>query len=659
MTMHASSSTQLQNLLCEAQVCLDNQQFAAAGDLFLQALELASDDPDLCFSTGNALRRTGDYGQAAALYRRAVDKRPGFFAALCNLGAALKELQRFGEAIVWLEKAAALQPETVELRLQLADLYIRQSRLTEAHSALEEALKRRPGSADILNGLGNCAMARRDLNAAKEYYHRALRLRPDFGEVHYNLGTLLREWDRLDEAVACYRNAIRFQPGRAVQLVNLGETYQLLGDTELSETCFRDALAIDPECELAHHNLLVSMNYNVRHQPHSVIEAHDQWGKRHAVMPLTYNWHNDRSPDRRLKIGYLSPDFCNHPAAAFLEPILHHHDRERFEIHCYAHTVHQDGRTELFRQLASHWQPVERLNDRDVTDLIRGDGIDLLIDTAGHLNGNRLGVFTRKAAPLQISGIGYPGTTGCGTIDYKITDAVIDPPQERSFTIEKPLLIRNGFCCYKPPDSLPPVEALPALTKGYFTFGSLHTTARLNESVIALWSRVLSALPSSRLIICRNTLTPSVVNRLSAWFSREGIALARIDFRNVLPEAGYLAVYNDIDISLDTHPWSGHTTACESLFMGVPIITLHGDRPAGRMVGSVLTMAGLPEFVAHSTDEFVAIAARSAASHADCADLRAGLRSRMAGSHLCDGPAYVRNLEERYREIWREWCTTR
>ncbi|MBN1578334.1 MAG: tetratricopeptide repeat protein [Chitinispirillaceae bacterium] len=656
MNRSVPASATLLERLRTAREYFDNQQYTEAADLFLQALELAPDNSGLCFSAGNALRHTGDYERAATLYRTAAGKRPGFFAAFCNLGAALRELQRFDEAIDALEKAAAVRPEALEPHLQIADLCIRQSRIGEAEAHLNEALIHHPGSAEAENGLGNCAMARHELNAAKEHYHRALRLRPVYAEAHYNLGAVMREWDRLDEAAACYRSAIRFEPGKTAPIVNLGEVSRLLGDTAASETFFREALAIDPECQPAQHNLLVSMNYNHLLCPEAVLAAHCGWGKQFASPPPAPPWRNIPSPGRKLVIGYLSPDFCSHPAAAFLEPMLRHHDRDQFEIRCYAETVHQDQATEAFKKLADSWRTVERMSDRDVADLIRGDCVDLLVDTAGHLNGNRLGVFALRAAPLQISGIGYPGTTGLAAMDYRITDAVIDPPQEQTCAVEKPLRPGNGFCCYKPPDNLPPVAAPPALTIGYITFGSLHTTARLNEAVISRWSAVLRAIPSSRLIICRATLTPSVIARLSGWFARREVDPGRIDFRPVIPSTGHLTVYNDIDITLDTLPWSGHTTACESLIMGVPIITLTGDRQAGRMVSSVLTTAGLPQWIARSDDEFIAIAAQQAALPAKLAAMRTGLRQQLLASPLCEGASYMKNLEEKYRAIWQKWC---
>lgn len=682
---------ELKRLLAKAREYSRNGASENAARCFRRALRSAPDDPDLLLTVADAERRCDRYDTAEGLLRRAVDIRPGFFAAWCNLGASLRELGRNEEATAMFEKALSLQPDSAEARYnaamayldcsqyakaaellekaaelqpemsglhaRLAHVYMKQSRFSDAKKVLSETLLRHPGSAEILNGLGNCAMKQRDLAAAKEYYIRALRCRPDFAEAHYNLGNIMREWNHPDEAVVSYRHALRFQPNRTAVLVNLGETLQLLGKTAESEACFRKALDIDPDCSIAGHNLLVSINYNPGHTAEAVIAAHVEWGKRQPPPGPPGKLKNDRNPERPLRIGYISPDFCNHPAASFLEPLLQHHNREHFIVHCYAQTVHEDEQTERFRSLASSWRPIERLSDGEAVQLIRNDRIDILIDTAGHLNGNRCGVLAEKAAPVQISGIGYPGPLGLPSVDYRITDAIIDPEKEPAVYPEKPLRLDRGFCCYRPPGHLPPVAPLPALSNGYLTFASLHTTARLNEQVIDLWCRVLTALPSSRLVIFRTSLAASVQQRLSGWFADRKISRNRIDFMSEVPSEGYLPVYDGIDLSLDTFPWSGHTTACEALMMGVPTITLRGDRPAGRMVESVLRSAGLSGFAAVTEEQFIGIARKYAESVEELSKLRSGLRKQVCASPLCSGAEYTAEIERRFQSIWHEWCT--
>lgn len=306
--------------------------------------------------------------------------------------------------------------------------------------------------------------------------------------------------------------------------------------------------------------------------------------------------------------------------------------------------------------MVDHWTDISRLQDSDAAEIIKHDAIDILYDTAGHLHGSRLGIFALRAAPIQVSGIGYPSTTGLAAMDYRLTDTWLDPVGEPVNYTEKLLRLPGGFCCYQTPSLENGVSPLPALRNGYITFGSLHTTARLNEQVIERWSNLLQKLPTARLIISRTSLMPSVVNRLKLWFLNNQIELTRIVFLQAMPQEGHLARYKQIDISLDTLPWSGHTTACESLFMGVPVLTLSGDRAAGRMVGSVLRMAGLPDWIAATEEEFVKIAQEKANSISELAALRVSLGSGLAATPLCDGKTYTAELENAYRTIWTAWC---
>ncbi len=631
--------------------------FSNAAELFRRAAELFPDNADLCFSAGNALRKAGDFKKAAEMYLRAVKIIPDFFAAFFNLASSLNKLSRFDEAIGALEKALLLKPDSVETRLQLADLYLQKSDAEKAKKLLEETIELKPDSVEALNGLGNCAMEQNDFNTAKNYYCRSLYLRPDYSYAHYNLGIIMRQWEMPDEAVICFKNAIRFGPANVKPIVNLGETYQLMGEIDVSEEYFRKALEIDPKCRTAYDNLLLSMQYNHRYDPQTLLAAHREWGFRFSANS-DIKFSNDRLLNRRLVIGYLSPDFCNHPVAYFLEPILEYHNRKSFEIHCYAEIIHKDERTDRFKKLADKWVNVKNINSSEVAEIIRQNKVDILIDTAGHCAGNRLDVFALRAAPIQINGIGYPGSTGCMETDYRISDPVIDPINENHVCNEKILYLPRGFCCYRPPDNMPSVNKLPALEKGYVTFGSLHTTARLNEKVIKLWCSVLKAVPHSLLLVCRRTLSKSVISRLSQWIEKEGVSISRIDFRSKIPSSGHLEIYHDIDISLDTLPWSGHTTACESLIMGVPMITLKGDRPAGRMVSSILTYAGLTEFIALSKEEFVSKAENFATNIKELAVIRSELRNKVLASALCDGPGYVAAFEKQLRIIRQKWCET-
>ena len=473
----------------------------------------------------------------------------------------------------------------------------------------------------------------------------------------------MRAWDRLDHAAECFRNTLRFKPDHILALIDLGEALLAAGRYAESEQYCRKAISLAPGSDSAYSNLLVAMNYNPEHRPRTIFEEHRRWGDlvrrrlRRPPSPLPLSGNAD--PERRLRIGYVSSDFCRHPAAAFLEPLLRYRSREGFELFCYSQGKVRDEKTAEFERLADSWREIRGSNDDRVEEMIRTDAIDLLVDCTGHMADNRLPLFGRRIAPVQVSWIGYPNTTGLETVDFRFTDAIADPPGEVPFFTEKPVRLPAGFCCFTPPETAIPVMPLPALSKGIITFGSLHTPARLNPEVIALWSRVLITVPESRLLIFRSTVNEEIRARLTAGFAANGVPAARLAFDNILPAKGHLAVYHGVDIALDTFPWSGHTTACEALWMGVPVITLQGERHAGRMTASVLHRLGLDRLVARTADEFVVIAEREAAGLAALVTLRAGLRERMRSSPLCDGAAFVAAVERAYRECWREKCGMR
>lgn len=665
----------------------DYEQALAASQ---NALKYYPDNAILNLLAGNACRLLNRFDDAAHYFRSSLNGDPTFFAAACNLGVALRTLGKSGEALHFLKQAIAIKPASFEafanaglacqdlhlhrdafdfftkavannprslaMHLLLIDHAIGMGDLDIAKTCISRACSLFGDLPELSIAVGRCFLIGKDLHAAREYFLKALRIVPGNADAHFYLGNIMSEWKHPDEAVVCYRNALKSAPERIDALVNLGESMMLLGETDQAEACFTNAIKQAPSCELARHNLLVAMNYNARYTQKEVDDAHHTWGLRCASLTQITFTGTDRNPDRQLRIGFLSPDFCNHPAAAFLEPMLRNADPDMFTLFCYSQTTFTDDTTGMFASLAKKFTAIDHLDDEAVTSIIANDQIDILIDTAGHFTGNRLGVFARKPAPLQIRGIGYPGITGLAAFDFRLTDTVIDPISSDSINGEKPLYIDPCFCCYTPPVPLPEVHDAPCLKNGYITFGSLHTTSRLTDATITLWSSVLSAIPTSRMLICRTTLSASVKSRILSAFNALGIAPSRITLLNEIPQTGHLTVYNHIDIALDTVPWSGHTTACEALCMGVPVITIKGNRHSGRMVSSILSATGNINLVASAADQFVNIAT-DLSSDASALDLiRKSFRSRLLNSPLCDARRYMKTLEKKYREIWREWC---
>ncbi len=572
---------------------------------------------------GAALEEQGRFDEAGNLYQRAYVLQPETALYAKNLGVVLGKLGRFEEALALLRRALALQPEFAEAHLALGAAQHKLGRRVEAFHAYQNAIRIKPELVSAHSNLGDLLVKAGEMDAAIESYRRAIALRPEFAPAHNNLGIVLSELGKLDEAIASFRHALRLKPN------------------------FLDAQS----------NLLKGLNYHPKSTHATLLDEHRHWqtiyGPTAVVGPAPGH---DRTPDRPLRVGYVSPDFRIHAVSYFFEPILAHHDRRRVEPICYAEVASGDSMTARLQELAAGWRVTTTLSDTQLTEQIRRDRIDILVDLAGHTSGNRLGVFLRKPAPIQMTYLGYPNTTGLTTIDYLLTDALVDPPGEPTWSTEEPYRLPGVFCCYTPAPDAPDVAAPPEARLGHVTFGSLHKLSKLNESVLDLWCELLRAVPSARLLLFRNNLTGSRRDDLRRHFQRQGIADDRVEMRHAKEGGSHLPVYHSVDISLDVFPWCGHTTACESLWMGVPVITLSGDRHAGRMTASVLHSLGLADWVAHSPADYIAIGQRMASDPAALAQLRGALRDRMRQSPVCDGKTWTAGLEDAYRELWHRWC---
>ncbi|MFQ5545679.1 MAG: FkbM family methyltransferase, partial [Acidiferrobacterales bacterium] len=458
-------------------------------------------------------------------------------------------------------------------------------------------------------------------------YQQALTLKPDFAEAHNNLGNALKEQGKLTEAIAAYRQA----------------------------------LALKPDFTDAHSNLLLCLHYGADTEPAAVFIEHQRWAEQHALsLADTIDPHaNDPTPNRRLRIGYLSPDFRTHSVAYFVEPLLAAHDRAGFEVICYANVVRPDSLTKRLQSLVHKWRNIVPLSDAEVADLVREDGVDILVDLAGHTGKNRLLVFARKPAPVQVSYLGYPNTTALATMDYRLTDAWADPPghMENSYT-EELVRLPHGFLCYRPPQDSPEVAELPALSAGHITFASFNNASKVNANVIGLWSKILRALPDARLIMKARPLGDvGTRQRFEELFEQNGVSTGRVELLGwASSTAEHLELYNRVDIGLDPFPYNGTTTTCEALWMGVPVIVLAGTTHAARVGVSLLSSVGLPELIADTPEAYVALAISLAGDLDRLQQLRAELRAKVARSPVTDETRFTRALEGVYRNVWHGWC---
>ena len=354
----------------------------------------------------------------------------------------------------------------------------------------------------------------------------------------------------------------------------------------------------------------------------------------------------------RLRVGYVSADFRRHSCAYFLEALLAHHDHGRFEIFAYADDRRSDDITERLKPMVDHWRSLIGMPDKAVAELVRNDRIHLLVDLAGHTAGNRLSAFAEKPAPIQVSWLGYPATTGLSAIDYRLSDDICDPPgATERFHTETLWRLPGGFLCYTAPREAPAVSPSPCSTGQPVTFGSFNNLAKVNQAVLEAWAELVSAVPGSRLLLKSKALrAPSVSERVAEVFTRRGIARERIILEGWAEAlAAHLAMYGKIDIALDTFPYNGTTTTFEAMWMGVPVISLAGDRHSARVGASILTRCGLEDFIAKSLDDYLAKAIALARDPQALGELRRALRPRLANSPLCDGKAFAQQIEDAYR----------
>lgn len=624
-----------------------------------QAIQLRPQYAEAHYNRGNVLRTMGRSDEAIASYQRAIQLNPQYADAHSNLGVYLAEQGRLNEAVACFREAIKLRPNFVQARYNLGNALRELGQLPEAIASYRETVWLDPNYADAYVNLSTALRDRGEMTDAIACLRKALQLRPNDAVQHNNLGNVYIERGNLAEGAKCLQESLRIKPDYAESYNNLGVALHLQARIDEAVASYRQALRLKPEYVDAHSNLVFAMNYHPDVDQATLLAEHRDWAKVQTAGIVQYaSYENTREADRPLRVGYVSPDFRRHPVAFFVEPILEHHDRQVFETFCYAQVASPDAFTERFKSLAGTWRNICGMTDEQLAEQIRADKIDILVDLAGHTAKNRLLAFARKPAPVQISYLGYPNTTGIKAIDYRLTDAIADPPEEQPLHVERLVRLPGGLCCYRPFDAAPAITPLPSSSRNYITFGSTHSLSKLNSRVLELWGRILTAMPSARLLVCRNSLTGETMDYFREQFAQHGCDIDRVEFRGGvgLGNDKHWPVYSEIDISLDAFPWCGHTTACESLWMGVPIITLYGDRYAGRMVASVLSSIGLTDWIAKTPDEYVNLAVRAARDRRRLLELRGRLRQQVPESILCNGDHFTRGLEQAYRKMWHAWC---
>ncbi|MGA3067752.1 MAG: tetratricopeptide repeat protein [Tepidisphaeraceae bacterium] len=637
-------------------VLTKSANFALAADAYREALNIRENFPEAWHSLGDALYAMGKFEESVAAYRKALKLKPRHIEAHNNLGMSLLSLGKYPEAAEEFREALALRPEYPRASNNLGMALQVLGQWEEAIVHFRRAVRFQPDFSDACNNLGKALMHESRYLEGQSVFEKLVELRPSDPESYFNLGCAQRMNYRHEQALDSFTKAIELAPRALSARNNRAAALNHLGRLTESIEEYDRILKLDPDFISVDSNRIFTFMFHPGYDTAKILAEARGFNERHA-QPLAKQIKphlNDRNPKRRLRIGYLSPDFRNHCQQFFTYPLLSHHDRTEFEIYLYADVEKQDSTTKDMRSYPAVWREIDQISDKQAVEMIREDKIDILMDLTMHMSDSRRLIYARKPAPIQVAWLAYPGTTGMATIDYRLTDPYLDPPGENDADYsERSIRLPHTFWCYDPRTSKPSVNPLPALANGFITFGCMNNFAKVSEPALRLWSKVLKQIPNSRLI-----LMAPLGRHCEQIPQMLEVDPQRVEIISFQPRERYLQTYHRIDLGLDTTPYNGHTTSLDSLWMGVPVITLVGKTVVGRAGWSQLSNLDLRELAAFNEADFVRIAVDLAADLPRLADLRAGLRPRMEKSPLMDQPLFVKGLEEIYRKIWRDFCQT-
>lgn len=641
----------VQRLLPEAEAC------------FRRVLEINPNYTEAHFNLGNILRELDWPDKAEASYRRAIQINPDHADALLNLGNVLKDMGRLDEAEASYRRVLELMPDFSEVHSNLGNVLKDMGRLYDAEASYRRALQIKPDFSEVHSNLGNTLRDMGRLAEAETSFRRALQFKPDNADAHCNLGATLQDLRRLTEAEACYQRAIQINPNHADAHSNLGSVLREMNRLTEAEASYRQAIQIEPDHPIAHSSLLFLYSFHALLDPQQYLAQARNWEQ--ACLPEQYRQaarHRgfQRPPftGRRLRVGYVSGDFRQHAVSFFIEQLFTHHDRSRVELFAYSNHNFRDAVTDRLQALTEHWVQITGVGDTVVRDRIEADGIDILIDLSGHTAGNRLGVFARRAAPVQTYYLGYFASTGLTEMDYWIGDDILTPPETDSHFSEQVWRLPRVSWSYDGKDA-PPPDWRPAENDTVWV-GSFNQLGKLTPATLALWAKVLHALPEGRLLLKTKELADTANRqRILDAMTSHGVPTDRIELQDGSSTPSWrehMAYYNRLDIVLDpVGAMGGVTSTCDALWMGAPVITLEGDRVTSRATASILNAIGHPEWIAHSEAEYLDKVVALARDEEQRKALRSSQRDRMARSPLCDAKDLAMNLENAYIEMFVRW----
>lgn len=661
---------------------------------YRKALDLKPDFTGVLNCVGACLLALRRRDEALASFKKVLTIDPGHTGALNNIGVILQDQTKYEGAIEYYKKALIVNPQDSIALVNSGLALMLMDRLEESQACYEKAIQYKPGHSDAHLNLGhvlrrqgkfeesirsykNVLALRPDPEAhaklgiiyqyggqfqkAVEEYEKALALKPDFTEVLNNVGALYHDLEHYEEALRCYQKVLATEPDEYRTYGNIAGTLKNLGRLDDAIAYQRKAISLAPGEFSAYTNLLLTMVYASSVTPEALTDTAREFG-RNIADPLIRQrpFKNVKDSERKLRIGYISGDFWDHAVHYFFEPLLLLHDRRQFEVFAYSNTAREDEVTERLKKEFDHWNDIRFMKDDDAADLIERQQIDILVDMSGHTAGHKLLVMARKPAPVQITWLGYPATTGMKAIDYKISDFYTEPPgMTEHLNVEKLYRLPDIFCCYQGHRSNPAViDHPPFEDNDYITFGCFNNFSKVTDPVLQAWSEIMKQVPNSRLLLEIKGIEGAKFRAdTEERLNRFGIPLDRVIIE-ARKRANQFVLYNRIDMALDPFPCAGGTTSMDTLWMGVPFVTLEGRHFVSRMGVSILTNAGLPDLIARSVDEYIEKAVSLANNRPRLKELRDRLRDKFAASPVMDQARFARNMEAAYRDMWRKWCAS-
>ncbi len=635
----------------------------AAGSLsqaktsFLAALKINPDYSHAYNNLGTVNMESGHLVDAIENYKTAIRLTPEDAGAYNNLGSALLAQGKIEDAIIAFNNSIKIKPENASTYNNLGRAYKDLGNTEDAIKCFEKAIYNDSGSLLAYNLLGNLYQDKGKESKSIPLYEKALSIKPENAVLNNNFGNALRKLGLSQQAINKYKKAIELQPNFIEAYNNLGSAFTDIGETFDAIEMFKKAYALKTDYVPSIVNLLLTINYSSKIENEYIYEKTTELAALIDIKGAGEITNVSIDKQRKLKIGYVSGDFSNHPIGYFIEAVLTQHNKSTFDVTCYSNSIKFDDLTKQIKKAVNYWRNIHALTDDDVAEMIMEDKIDILVDLSGYTNKNRLPIFARRNAPVQVTWLGYFATTGLKNMDYILADKYVLPEGEERYFTETVRRLPDSYLCFVPPSCKISVEDPPSLKSGQITFGCFNNFSKLNPEVFKLWSEIMHDVPGSRLFLKYRQYSDDVIKqKVYQEFFRHGIKNDRIIMEGSSPREELLKQYNQVDIALDPFLFGGGTTTAESVWMGVPVVTLRGNRWVGRVSESILSTMGHQELIANSSEDYKKIAVSLSSDSEKILEYKNNLRKTLLSSPLCNGKRFARNLEGEYRKMWQEWC---